>query len=155
MLEVAARKALETVPDKNITFTQGEVSGIPFPDEYFDCVGVSFAFRNLLYKNPLAGQHLAEIRRVLKTGGSFMAAESSQPRNRFIRWLGHLYIRTFVYWAGRLISGDKGSYKYLAESAINFYGPDELEKLLKEAGFREVAYRPFFFGAAGLYRITR
>jgi demethylmenaquinone methyltransferase/2-methoxy-6-polyprenyl-1,4-benzoquinol methylase len=155
MLAEAARKAGKALLDNTITFTQGEVSSMPFPNGHFDSIGISFAFRNLIYKNPLAEQHLAEIFRVLKPGGRFLIAESSQPRNKVIRWLDHLYIRTFVYWMGRLISGDKGAYKYLAESAANFYGPDELEKILKEAGFREVIYRPFFLGAAGLYRVTR
>lgn len=155
MLETAVKKARKALLDKKISFIYGEAAQMPFPDDYFDCVGISFAFRNLIYKNPLAERHLSEILRVLKPGGSCLIAESSQPKNKLIRRLHHLYLRTYVYGMGVLISGDKKAYKYLTESVINFYFPDELEKLLFAAGFRQVKYRPLFFGAAGIYRALK
>ena len=155
MLEIAAKKAQAVAPGKKISFTYGEAAQMPFPDASFACIGISFAFRNLIYKNPLAERHLSEILRVLKPGGSCLIAESSQPRNKFIRRLHHLYLRTYVYWAGVLISGDKKAYRYLAESVINFYTPEELEKRLLAAGFRQVFYQPLFFGAAGIYRAVK
>jgi len=155
MLEKAIKKAQAQDLDKKISFISGEASQMPFPDEYFDCIGISFAFRNLIYKNPLASRHLAEILRVLKPGGSCLIAESSQPQNKIIRLLHHLYLRTYVYAMGTLISGDKQAYKYLIQSAINFQPPEELRKLLLAAGFRQVHYRPLFFGATGIYRALK
>lgn len=155
MLEIASKKAQAAALDKKISFIYGEAAQMPFSDASFDCIGISFAFRNLTYKNPLAEQHLSEILRVLKPGGSCLIAESSQPRNKLIRRLNRLYLRTYVYGAGMLISGDKKAYKYLTESAINFYAPEELEKRLLAAGFRQVYYRPLFFGAAGIYRAIK
>ena len=155
MLAVAVKKARVQDLDKKISFISGEASQMPFPDESFDCIGISFAFRNLIYKNPLASRHLAEILRVLKPGGNCLIAESSQPQNKIIRLLHNLYLRTYVYAIGALISGDKKAYKYLAQSAINFYPPEELKKLLLAAGFRQVHYRPLFFGATGIYRALK
>jgi len=155
MLEIAAQKVQAAIPDKKISFIYGEAAQMPFPDAYFDCICISFAFRNLIYKNPLAERHIAEIVRVLKPGGSCLIAESSQPRNKLIRWLNHLYLRTYVYWAGMLISGDKKAYKYLTESTINFYTPEKVEKWLLASGFRQVYYQPLFFGAAGIYRALK
>jgi len=155
MLEIAAKKAQASTPNMKISFIYGEVAQMPFPNESFDCIGISFAFRNLIYNNQLADRHLAEILRVLKPGGSCIIAESSQPKNKLIRLLHHLYLRTYVYGAGVLISGDKKAYKYLTESTINFYTPEELEKRLLAAGFRQVCYRPLFFGAAGIYRAMK
>ncbi|MEI7997563.1 MAG: class I SAM-dependent methyltransferase, partial [Methylococcaceae bacterium] len=54
MLEIAAKKAQAAAPDRKISFIKGEASQMPFPDAYFDCIGISFAFRNLIYKNQLA-----------------------------------------------------------------------------------------------------
>ncbi len=99
MLEIAAQKVQAAVPDKKISFIYGKAAQMPFPDAYFDCIGISFAFRNLIYKNPLAERHIAEIVRVLKPGGSCLIAESSQPRNKLIRWLNHFYLCTYVYWS--------------------------------------------------------
>ena len=155
MLEAAARKAREAAPDKKISFVYGGAARMPFSDDSFDCIGISFAFRNLIYKNPLAEKHLAEILRVLKPGGSCFIAETSLPENKLIRRLHHLYLRTYVYGMGVLISGDKKAYRYLTESAINFYTPEELEKRLLAAGFRRVYYQPLFFGAAGIYRAIK
>ena len=155
MLAAAIKKAHAQDLDKKISFISGEASQMPFPDGYFDCIGISFAFRNLIYRNPLASQHLAEILRVLKPGGSCVIAETSQPQNKVIRLLHHLYLRTYVYAIGALISGDRKAYKYLTQSAIDFHSPEELEKLLLAAGFRQVHYRPLFFGAAGIYRALK
>ncbi len=150
MLDLAAKKSA-TLTGKSISFTRGEVAQLPFTDAYFDCIGVSFAFRNLTYKNPLAEKHLAEIIRVLKPGGRCIIAESSQPDSRFIRAIYHFYLHRYVYPVGAFLSGNKGAYRYLAESATNYYSPARLKELLLSAGFATVEYRPLFFGAAGIY----
>ena len=134
-----------------IEFIQGEASQIPFPDGFFDCIGISFAFRNLTYQNPLAKKHLSEIMRVLKPGGRFVIVETSQPESKPVRSLYHIYMRQFVSRLGYWISGNKGAYRYLAESASRFYSPPELEKLLIKSGFKQVSYRSLLFGAAGIY----
>jgi demethylmenaquinone methyltransferase/2-methoxy-6-polyprenyl-1,4-benzoquinol methylase len=149
MLDIAARKAESQ--KQIITFTQGEASKLPFPEAHFDCLGISFAFRNLTYKNPLAKKHLAEILRVLKPGGRCVIAESSQPGSKLVRALYHFYMRQYTYRIGSLLSGNKPAYRYLAESSSRFYPPAQLEELLISGGFKEVHYRPLFFGAAGIY----
>jgi demethylmenaquinone methyltransferase / 2-methoxy-6-polyprenyl-1,4-benzoquinol methylase len=150
MLDIATRKASAS-GKSNLTFAQGDVSRLPFPAEYFDCVGISFALRNLTYKNALAKNHLSEIVRVLKPGGRCVIVESSQPASGLLRVLDHFYFRGYVYPVGALLSGNKGAYRYLAESAIHYYSPRELKELLIASGFSEVAYRSLFFGAAGIY----
>jgi len=155
MLGVAAGKAQKARVSNKISFINADAANLPFSDNYFDCIGISFAFRNMIYKNSSADRHLAEILRVLKPGGSCLIAETSQPRNKIIRALHHFYVRTYVYKMGLLISGDRPAYKYLTESAVNFYGPDELEKILIAAGFKRVFYQPLFLGAAGIYRLIK
>lgn len=155
MLAAAARKARKAGVDDKILFIHADAAKLPFSDNYFDCVGISFAFRNMLYKNPAAKDHLAEILRVLRPGGSCVVAETSQPRHKTIRALHHFYVRIYVYAIGLLISGDSAAYKYLTESTLNFYGPDELKKIIIAAGFKEFFYRPLFFGAAGIYRLLK
>lgn len=87
----------------------------------------------------------------MKPGGRFIIVESSQPGSGLIRGLFHLYMRVFVANAGYLLSGNKGAYKYLGESAARFYAPEEVKNLLLKAGFSEVCYRPLFMGVAGLH----
>jgi len=150
MLDIAATKA-QAVTGKFIIFVSGEASRMPFPDGFFDCVGISFAFRNLTYKNPLAARHLSEIVRVLKKGGRCVIAESSQPVNGLIRALYHIYMRWYVVFIGWLLSGNKAAYSYLGNSTADFYSPAQLSELLIKSGFEKVDYQPLFFGAAGIY----
>ncbi|OGN94798.1 MAG: hypothetical protein A2Y89_01085 [Chloroflexi bacterium RBG_13_51_18] len=151
MLERAQQKAVKAGVGKQIRFIHGDATQLPFSDAYFDCVGISFAFRNLTYKNPLAQAHLAEVKRVLKPGGRYVIIESSQPENRLIRMMFHLYLRIFVKPMGIMLSGNTGAYRYLSESARRFYSPLEVRDMLLKAGFRDIQYRALLFGAAGIH----
>ncbi len=151
MLEAARTKSDAIFGKDRIAFTQSEAASLPFANDYFDIVSISFAFRNLVYKNPVANFHLGEAFRVLAPGGKLVIVESSQPKSKFIRWWFHLYLRTYVYWVGWCLSGNKDAYKYLTESARRFFSPDQVRELLKASGFREVTYRPLLWGAAGIH----
>jgi demethylmenaquinone methyltransferase/2-methoxy-6-polyprenyl-1,4-benzoquinol methylase len=151
MLEIARQKAVKAGVSQQIRFIEGEAQKLPFSDGYFDCTAISFAFRNLTYKNPVCFAHLAEVVRVLKPGGRYVIVESSQPENGIIRACFHLYLRAFVKPVGILLSENRGAYRYLVESSRNYYRPKEVRDLLVKAGFREVCYHPLFFGAAGLH----
>jgi demethylmenaquinone methyltransferase/2-methoxy-6-polyprenyl-1,4-benzoquinol methylase len=151
MLEKATEKAKHLPLKAELNFINGDVGDLPFPDEYFDCIGISFAFRNLTYKNPNTPRYLSEIVRVLKHGGQFVIVESSQPPNKLIRKLDHLYLRTFVRWMGTCLSKNKAAYNYLTESARNFYTAEELSDFLVQAGFSAVSVKRLLFGATAIH----
>ena len=151
MLEIATKKAKPLARRRKISFIYGDAANLPFPNGYFDCVGISFAFRNLTYKNPLAQRHVAEVLRVLSAGGRYVIVETSQPKLKLIRKLYHLYLRWFVFRLGYLLSGNRRAYHYLAESAARFYTSEEVEEILVTAGFRQVSFRRLFFGAVGIH----
>jgi demethylmenaquinone methyltransferase/2-methoxy-6-polyprenyl-1,4-benzoquinol methylase len=151
MLVLARRKAALAGVVGRVDFILGGADSLPFPDACFDAVGISFAFRNLTYKTPLRSPHLAEVWRVLRPGGRYVIVESSQPENPAVRALFHLYLRAFVGPVGFLLSGNRGAYRYLVESAARFSSPREVREMLLAAGFGEVFYRPLFFGAAGIH----
>ena len=154
MLEMARKKATIAGVGERVKFVHGEATQLPLPDSHFDCVGISFAFRNLTFRNPLCLPHLAEVKRVLIPGGRYVIVESSQPASRIIRKIFHFYLRAFVAPVGTLLSANKGAYHYLAESASHFYSSDEVRDMLLAAGFRKVIYRPLLLGAAGIHVAT-
>jgi len=148
MLEIARRKIGVS---KQVKFINGDAGNLPFTDGYFDCIGISFAMRNLTYRNPNVDKHLSEVLRVLRPGGRFVIVESSQPENRLIRILDHLYVSLFVYLLGWLISRNKNAYNYLRISATNYYSAPELKNLLLKTGFSSVDFKSLFFGAAAIH----
>ena len=151
MLARAREKAARAGVSDRVNFIHGDASQLPFPDGHFDAVGISFAFRNLTYKNPLGVPHFAEVWRVLRPGGRYVIVESSQPQNRSIRALFHLYLRAFVKPVGIMLSGNRGAYRYLTESAARFYSPPEVREMLISSGFHDISYRPLLLGAAGIH----
>ena len=151
MLEIATRKAERLARDKKISFIYGDAANLPFPDGYFHCVGISFAFRNLTYQNRRAQRYLAELLRVLSPQGRFVIVETSQPKMKLMRKLFHLYLRWFVFRLGYLFSGNRSAYYYLSESAAHFYTTGELREILLTAGFGHVFCRPILFGTIAIH----
>ncbi len=149
MLELARRKA--KLKGKRVSFIQGSIRSLPFPDGYFDSIGISFAFRNLSYKNPYFPYYLNELLRVLASGGRLIILETSQPKSKLAKKAYHLYLRLVVSNLGYLISGNRGAYSYLAESATRFFAPDEVEEILYCVGFRKVYFRAFLCGAISIH----
>lgn len=149
MLQFATHKAEER-KITSIRFVYGDASAMPFEDGMFDSVGISFGFRNLTYANPAAKKHLSEILRVLKKGGRFVIAETSQPNSKFIRFFFHLYMKLFVAPIGILISKNKPAYRYFAKSTCEYYDKHQIKQLLLDAGFQSVEYKQMMLGASSI-----
>jgi demethylmenaquinone methyltransferase/2-methoxy-6-polyprenyl-1,4-benzoquinol methylase len=144
-----ARKKIERI-GRRMNFILADASEIPIRSKSIDVVGISFAFRNITWKNRNRHRILSEIYRVLAPGGKLIIIESSQPRSTVIRFLFHLYLNFAVAGPGGLISGHRGAYRYLARSAKDFYTIEELTSLLRGAGFRQVQNRKLNCGIAAL-----
>ena len=119
---------------------------LPFPDAYFDRVCVAFGLRNMTHKD----RALAEMCRVLKPGGKLLVLEFSQvaqPLRKAYDW----YSFNILPRLGRLVAGDEGSYRYLAES-IRMHPPQkELKALMRNSGFGHVDYHNMTGGIAALH----
>lgn len=150
MLAIAGKKAgKKNIP--TVHFRLGDVAEMPYESNYFDAVGIGFAFRNLSFRNPKTEIYLSEIVRIIKPGGRFVVVETSQPENRLIRFLYHLYLKWVVAGPGGLISGHPGAYRYLAWSAGNFYRAQEVSALLRKSGFSEVRHKSLAGGMACIH----
>lgn len=155
MLDLARAKAVAKGLEPKVTFIHGDAAFLPFPDGHFPVVGISFAFRNISYRNPVRERYLTEIRRVITPGGKFVIVETSQPVRGILRKAFHFYLKAVVPGTGGFFSGHRGAYQYLAESASRFYTADEVSHMLLESGFLCVDYRRLWGGVAAIHVATR
>jgi len=145
------RSGLKTLPDDERRNRIGAVCGdgeeIPAASGKFWGVTVAFGVRNLA--NTEKG--LAEMYRVLKTGGKLLILEFSRPRNTFFKPIYNFYLNRILPKVAGLVSGDKEAYEYLARSIAEFYEPEELQAMIREAGFSRQYYRPLTMGIVTIY----
>jgi demethylmenaquinone methyltransferase/2-methoxy-6-polyprenyl-1,4-benzoquinol methylase len=139
----------------NILFTLTDAINLPFEDNIFDIIIITFATRNLAAAPGHLLKSFKEFYRVLKPGGSFLNLETSQPPVKFIKKLFHLYVKLTVAPVGRWISGSKGSYAYLSNSIRSFYSATELTEILYEAGFETVEWKNLLFGIVALHQAIK
>lgn len=120
---------------------------LPFVDEKFDAVTISFGIRNFNHRS----RCLKEIFRVIKPGGVVAILEFAKPQNGFVRWVYDLYFNNILPFIGRIVSKDKDAYKYLSTSVEDFPKFDAFAKEVAQAGFGEVNFKQMTFGTCVLY----
>jgi len=149
MLE-RAREKVSVFGEGRVRLVQGDAGNMPFEDNFFDAIGISFGFRNLTFENPDAQLHISEIFRVLKPGGRFVIVETSQPSNSFVRWGYHQYMKYFTAPLGGLVSGNRPAYDYLAYSGNHYWSIPELSDILLKAGFSKATGTPLLMGVSAI-----
>ncbi len=136
---------------KRIQFVLSDVGRLPFQDDSFDAITISFATRNINTSRANLLKCLREFHRVLKPGGVFVNLETSQPRSRLIRRLFHLYVKLTVQPIGQLISGSNTAYAFLSHTIRRFYGAEGLGEIIRQAGFSKVSINRMFLGVAAIH----
>ncbi len=126
---------------------QCDAEKLPFPDNHFDCVCVSFGLRNMTHKD----QALAEMYRVLKPGGRLLVLEFSKVWKP-LEPLYDTYSFKVLPKMGQFITQDADSYQYLAESIRMHPGQEELKAMMEGVGFERVTYHNLTAGVVALHR---
>jgi demethylmenaquinone methyltransferase/2-methoxy-6-polyprenyl-1,4-benzoquinol methylase len=119
---------------------------LPFAGGAFDLVSVAFGLRNMTHKD----KALAEMARVLKTGGRLLVLEFSKiaaPLEKAYDW----YSFQVLPRIGQLVAGDGASYRYLAESIRVHPDQATLKAMMKTAGFGHVDVHNLSAGVVALH----
>lgn len=135
MLGIARRRSLNS---SNITWVQGDALALPFEDNRFDGVIISFGLRNV------ASVHgaLREMVRVTKPGGWVVNLDTASDCRNPLFWF---YFSTMMPMLGKWLAQDQQAYRYLCQSAKSFETPHQIASHFQQLGLREtrVAYSAF------------
>ncbi|MBC9249053.1 bifunctional demethylmenaquinone methyltransferase/2-methoxy-6-polyprenyl-1,4-benzoquinol methylase [Pseudomonas alcaligenes] len=148
MLKVGRDRLLDKGVAGNVLFVQADAEALPFPDNHFDVVTIAFGLRNVTRKE----NALRSMLRVLKPGGRLLVLEFSKPGNKLLAKAYDTYSFAFMPLAGKLISNDADSYRYLAESIRMHPDQDTLKAMMVDAGFERVTYHNMTGGIVALHR---
>ncbi|MFE9256378.1 demethylmenaquinone methyltransferase [Streptomyces sp. NPDC006879] len=131
-----------------LPLTAGDATKLPFRDEVFDAVTISFGLRNV----QATDEALAELHRVTKPGGRVVICEFSQPTWTPFRTVYTEYLMRALPPVARAVSSNPDAYVYLAESIRAWPDQPELAAMLGKAGWRRVAWRNLTGGVVALHR---
>ena len=131
-----------------LPFVAGDGTRLPFLDDTFDAVTISYGLRNFV--DPVAG--LKEMLRVTRPGGRLVVCEFSRPVNGAFR---AVYLDGFMRALPAIASvtaSAADAYVYLAESIRAWPGQEGLAAMLAEAGWSGPEWRNLTGGIVALHK---
>ena len=133
--------------NKNINFVQGDALKLPFEDDAFDVTTISFGLRNTSNTD----KALKEALRVTKDGGRIVVAEFSHPVNPIFKKIYLNYLMKALPIVVKKISKNPDAYIYLAESIRAWPDQAELASIMRDSGFKSVAWQDLTFGIVAVH----
>ena len=116
------------------------------PNNTFNFYTISYGIRNVSNIK----ECLKEALRVLKPGGRFMCLEFSKVQNELLSKAYNQYSK-LIPSIGKLIVGNREPYEYLISSIDKFYTQQQLVKLMKDNGFKNVEFRNLSNGISAVH----
>jgi demethylmenaquinone methyltransferase/2-methoxy-6-polyprenyl-1,4-benzoquinol methylase len=132
-------------------FVAGDAMRLPFRDQAFDAVTISFGLRNVADHEAA----LAEFRRVTRPGGRLVVCEFGHlPWPRLHRAY-EAYLAGALPAVARRLSGNPAAYEYLAESIQDWPAQPELARRIAAAGWSAVRWRDLTLGVVAIHQARR
>ncbi len=146
MLNVGRDRLLDKGIGNTVNIAQVDAEELPFADDSFDCICIAYGLRNVTNKE----RALASMQRVLKPGGRLLILEFSKPNNPLVGRAYDVYSKLWPV-AGKLITGDSDSYRYLVESIRMHPDQDTLLGMMQEAGLTDCRYHNVMDGICAIH----
>jgi len=147
MLEFGNKKLANLQLNKVIELQKGDSETIQFEGNHFDAVTVAFGVRNFQHLE----KGLAEMQRVLKTGGKLVVLEFSKPSFAPVRAFYKFYMNVIGPSISKLFGSNKAAYQYLNDSVQAFPEGQTFLNLMNEAGFTQTYLIKLSLGICTIY----
>ncbi len=147
MLEVGKEKLTDRGCLGNISYVQANAECLPFADNHFDIITISFGLRNVTDKEAA----LKSMYRTIKPGGKLMVLEFSKPLLPLLSKVYDKYSFSILPFLGKVLLKDAESYQYLAESIRKHPDQDTLKGMMETAGFEDCTYHNLTGGIVALH----
>jgi demethylmenaquinone methyltransferase/2-methoxy-6-polyprenyl-1,4-benzoquinol methylase len=134
-----------------LDWTAADALHLPFADQSFDAIVSGYLLRNVT-DLPRA---LAEMYRVLKPDGRWVALDTTRQQQNIYYPLIKLYLKYGIPWLGTLITGQRDAYTYLPASTQAFLTAEALAEALALAGFGNIAFVRRMFGTMAIHRAEK
>jgi len=134
-----------------IGLVAGDALRLPFRDEAFDAVTISFGLRNVA--SP--GTALAEMRRVTRPGGRLVVCEFSTITIGPLDMLYRRYLINVLPAIAQRTARNPEAYQYLAESISDWPAQRELAGVIEAAGWSAVRWRDLSLGVVAVHVARR
>lgn len=135
----------------SVCLIAGDTLALPFADDAFDAVTISFGLRNTV--NPAAA--LTELRRVTGPGGRLVVCEFATPIRPLLRTVYREYLMGVLPAVAGAVSGRSQPYTYLARSIREWPSQSELADKIRATGWDAVEWRNLSGGIVALHRAWR
>jgi demethylmenaquinone methyltransferase/2-methoxy-6-polyprenyl-1,4-benzoquinol methylase len=143
MLVLARRKPTA----RPVVWTVGDMAALPVAAASIDVITTGYGLRNV----PDLPQALAEMHRVLRSGGRLCALDFDRPESRVVRAIHLGYLTVIGATLGALLHRDPDTYRYIPASIARYPGARGVVALLAAAGFRDIAHVRLFGGFMAIH----
>ena len=133
-----------------LEFVFADAMKLPFKNNEFDVVTMSFGLRNVQDRDKALGEFL----RVLKPGGRLVICEFSHVPG-LLGVFYRAYLTLILPLVSRLASKTPDAYSYLSESIVAWPKQAELAKDIAKAGFSKTQWKNWSFGVVAIHSAIR
>ncbi|MDE9365097.1 demethylmenaquinone methyltransferase [Luteipulveratus sp. YIM 133132] len=135
----------------HLPFTAADAMRLPFADDAFDAVTMSFGLRNVV--DPVGA--LREFGRVTRPGGRVVICEFSTPTHPAFRKVYSEYLMRSLPRIASRTGSNAESYVYLAESIRDWPDQQGMADRLRDAGWSRPEWRNLSGGVVALHRAVQ
>lgn len=151
MLAEARRTQTKKNDLKTIAFLEGDGLSLPYEENSFDVVTISFGLRNMASWEG----GLREMHRVLRPGGHLLILDFSIPTAPLLRPCYRFYLHHVLPRLAGWLTGRSDAYEYMGGSIEAFPSGREMLSLLKKCDFCNTTAAPMTFGIVTIYTATK